>query len=153
MNGYFKATELLKNILQSYPTNVTVRTGRFNEMDLDKKTIYPLAYITQSLRSYASSQMNSYTFEIGILIDRDNSRSVIEEKFYDNDNEIDNFNDSDNILNYLITTLRLQNNEDNFELLSVTDAQPLFLSKHNLLDGWFLTLTLSNPNDILNICN
>lgn len=153
MNGYFKATELLKNILQSYPTNVTVRTGRFNEMDLDKKTIYPLVYITQSLRSYVSSQMNSYTFEIGILIDRDNSRSVIEEKFYDNDNEIDNFNDSDNILNYLITTLRLQNNEDNFELLSVTDAQPLFLSKHNLLDGWFLTLTLSNPNDILNICN
>ena len=152
MNSYYKATELLKGIIEGYPTNTTVRIGRFYEMDLDKKTLYPLVYITNSSRSFASSQSNTYTFEIAVLIDRDLSRSVEIKKFYDNDNELDNFNDADNILNYLISNLRGQNNEYDFELTGVTDALPLFLSKHNLLDGWYLTITLTNPNDILNMC-
>jgi hypothetical protein len=67
-------------------------------------------------------------------------------KFDGNDNYVDNLNITSTIINDLVNYLRLQNNDDLIELVSVTDANRVEDSDFNLLDGWFITLKLSVPN-------
>lgn len=152
MNSYYKVTKLIKDILQANEDVHTVVHGKTEDKDLYKKSIYPLAHINPISSPFTSSQMNEFTFEIAVLDQRDLSKQDIENKFESNDNLIDNLNTCHAVLNNLISTLRLQNNDDMIELTSVGTATPILFKDHNILDGWLVSVTLSIPNNIISVC-
>ena len=153
MNSYYKATTILREILEANEDVNTVLHGKSDDKDLYKKSIYPLAHINPVSSSFDSSQANTFTFEIAVLDQRDlSSNSQTEDKFYGNANEIDNLNTAHSVLNDLLTRLRLNYN-DGLEVIGVSPAQPVLFKDFNLLDGWLISLTVTMPNDIIDICN
>lgn len=147
MNQFYLAVDLIKERLQSNPNCNTVVFGKTEDKDLYKKSIYPLAHINPVSAPMGSSQVSSFTFEIACLDQRDISKSSILNKFDGNDNIQDNLNITFTILNDLVTWLRLQNNNDMIELTNVTDASPIIFKEHNILDGWYITITLQIRNN------
>jgi len=148
MNSYYIVTTYLKDILSADENVHTVIHGKTEDKDLYKKSIYPLAHILPQAAPFSSTRVNQFTFEIAVLDQRDLSKSLEEDKFEGNDNQLDNLTTTFSVLNRLIATLRLQNNEDMIELVSNTDATPVLFKDHNLMDGWSVTITLSIPNNI-----
>lgn len=148
MNEFYLAVELLKERLQNNPLVNTTIFARTEEKDLYKKNIFPIAHINPTSSPYTTSQVNQFTFEIGVFEQRDINKSDTNSKFEGNDNVIDNLNTCYAVLNDLITYLSTQNNEHNIELVAISNIQPLLFRDFNLLDGWAVTLTLQVPNSI-----
>jgi len=147
MNQFYLAVDLIKDRLQNNPNCNTVVFGKTEDKDLYKKSIYPLAHINPMSAPMTSANTSSFSFEIACLDKRDISKSIALDKFDGNDNLQDNLNITFTILNDLVTWLRLQNNEYGIELSGVTDAQPILFKEHNILDGWYVTITLLVRNN------
>jgi hypothetical protein len=147
MNAFYLVVDFLRSRLEDNPNNNTVIFGRTEDKDLYKKSIYPLTHINPVSAPMSSSQVSYFSFEIACLDQRDISKSVTNDKFEGNDNLQDNLNITYTILNDLINYIRLQNNNYNIEIEDVSDASPIVFSDFNLLDGWFITLTLKIPNN------
>ena len=146
MNQFYLVVDLLKERLQNNVNCNTVVFGKTEDKDLYKKSIYPLAHINPTSAPMNSSQVSYFTFEVACLDQRDISKAPVLDKFDGNDNIQDNLNITYTILNDLVTWLRLQNNSSGIELDSVGDASPIIFNDHNILDGWFITLTLKIKN-------
>ena len=147
MNAFYLVVDFLRNRLESNPNNNTVVFGRTEDKDLYKKSIYPLTHINPVSAPMSSSQVSYFSFEIACLDQRDISKSITTDKFEGNDNLQDNLNITYTILNDLVNYIRLQNNNYNIEIEDVSEASPIVFNDFNLLDGWFITLTLKIPNN------
>ncbi len=147
MNQFYLVVELLRQRLQANPNVNTVVLSKTDDKDLYKKSIYPLVQINPVSAPMSSSHVSYFTFEVAALDQRDISKSAIKDKFEGNDNLQDNLNITYTILNDLVNWLRLQNNTYGIELSSVTDATPILFSDFNILDGWYMSITLMVPNN------
>ena len=147
MNQFYLAVELLRQRLENNPNVNTVVLSKTDEKDLYKKSIYPLVQINPTGAPMGSSRVSYFTFEIACLDQRDISKSIATDKFEGNDNLQDNLNITYTILNDLVSWLRRQNNDNMIELDNVTDAQPILFKDFNILDGWYIEVTLMMPNN------
>ncbi len=145
MNQFYLTIDLLKQRLLNNVNVNTVIEARDGDKDLYKKNIYPLAVVNPTSADFSNSRVTFFTFEVAVLDQRDISKEP-GDKYNGNDNYIDNLNITSAIINDLVNYLRLQNNDDLIELVSVTDANKVEMSGYNSLDGWFITLKLSVPN-------
>lgn len=152
MNLFYQTVQLLKERLQSNPLVNTVLFAVSGVKDLQKKNIYNLAYINPTSSPWTNSQVIRYSFEIGVLSQRDTVKTPTTTKFQGNDNVLDNLNTCHAVINDLLTYLTLQNNDFDIELISVTDAIPLLMTDVNTLDGWAVTITLEIPNIDIEVC-
>ena len=153
MNNEFNTViNFLKGLLES-DSNVTLVThGVSNDIDLDKKSTYPLAHI-QCLNFNPMYQqgMISFLFEIHILKIRDISKTPSSDKWLRNDNELDNYNTCVNIANRLFTLLKF-NSTDDIDLVSQTNPEIVSLSFLNMLDGCKFQIELAITNE-MNPCD
>jgi len=145
MNQFYLTIDLLKQRLLNNVNVNTVIEARDGDKDLYKKNIYPLAVVNPTSADFSNSKVTFFTFEVAVLDQRDISKEP-GDKYNGNDNYIDNLNITSAIINDLVNYLRLQNNDDLIELVSVTDANKVEMSGYNLLDGFYITLKLSIPN-------
>jgi hypothetical protein len=146
MDRYYKVAQFLFQQLIDDPNVNTVAFGNLDNVDLNKKTIYPLAYLNVLSAPMNTSYVDTFTFEVAVLDQRDISNSPIIDKFNGNDNLQDNLNICHAILSKLVKYLRENHNEDGIELESVTAATPILQPTVNLLDGWLLNMTLKIEN-------
>jgi hypothetical protein len=145
MNQFYLTIDLLKQRLLNNVNVNTVIEARDGDKDLYKKNIYPLAVVNPTSADFSNSRVTFFTFEVAVLDQRDISKEP-GDKYNGNDNYVDNLNITSAIINDLVNYLRLQNNDDLIELVSVTDANKVEMSGYNLLDGFYITLKLSIPN-------
>jgi hypothetical protein len=152
MNSFYKVSNKIKEVFLANPDVHTIVFGRTSERDLYKKSIYPLVHINPLSSSFNTSSVNTFTFEIAVLDQRDLSRQTEADKYEGNDNEIDNLNLTHSIINRFISEFRLQNNSDEIEITNVTEATTLLMSGHNLLDGFYVNITFIIPNTMIDVC-
>ena len=152
MNSYYTIVDKIRELFEENGEVKTIIHGRSEDKDLYKKSIYPLAHILPIQSDMSSSQQNVFIFDISVLDQRDISKRIEEDKFEQNDDQQDNLNLTYAALNYVITKLRLQNNDERIELLSVSNVIPVLFKSHNLLDGWVATIALAIPNDVIKVC-
>lgn len=145
-NNFYKCVKLIKDRLSVNPLVHTVIFSRTNEKDLYKKNLFPIAHINP-VTSPWTNNVNQFTFEIGVMEQRDLPNEQKGTKFETDDNIIDNLNLTYAILNDLISYLNLQDNDDRIEMVEASTIQPLIFTDFNILDGWVVSITLQIPND------
>lgn len=151
MNSFHNAVALITGILKTQGDVHTIICKKGIDPDLYKKDIYPLAHIIPQNAQMSSSQINTFTFELAVMDQRDISTHFIDNKDEDS-NELYNYNTCYNVINYLITYLRLRNNDYGFELVNVQDPTFFDLDYHNGLDGIVVTFTIACPNSNISVC-
>jgi hypothetical protein len=151
MNEFYLIVDFLKELLQEDPLVNTTKHGLRSTTDIEKKNIFPLAHI-QVINSSIQQGYISFTFEVTIVDIRNISKIPIIDKFYGNDNEIDNLNTTFAILNKLISKLKNLKNTDKIEMIDFTQPLPIIFEEKNLLDGWRTEIELAIPNNKVNAC-
>ncbi len=150
MNAYYELLRVLKVSLEGNVNINTVSQGDISEMDMDKKTIFPLAHIDASNGSF---QENIITFNVTIhamdILDYSNVQVV--DKFIGNDNEID-------IANTMLAVLRRTYLELAKDVLTqdvTISGEPNFSMKEgyaNSLLGWEMSFVVEVPDTIISVC-
>jgi len=153
LNHYSELLRYIKQLLDADSLINTITQGDFDKVDLNKMNIYPLAHIYIGDSQFSNGQTVSFNVSIGAMNIRDINPEVNTDKFWNNDNEVDNYNEMLAVLNRLWTKMYVD-----FEEQSITASENPNLLKRsqkldkNNLEGWQLEFTVTMPNSTLHLC-
>ena len=151
MNQYTQVLNYLKQLAVESGAK-TVTKDAPSDIDLQKQNIYPLVNISIANGGFTNGQTINFNVLIEAFTIRDINKEVVNDKFYGNDNEVDNHNEMLAIINRMWTSMY----RDFADNLITASENPAFnkvtLEGLNLLDGWDLTLAIEVPNEDLNLC-
>lgn len=153
MKAYYYLISNLKQELESIATVNTVSVGSLDDVDLLKKTIYPLVHIIVNTVSYGV-RVNSYNVTIVAMDVVDINKDTPEDTFDTNDNEHDVLNSMDIVINRLVQSMIRGNLYDRQIMIDEDDnpsAEPFTERFENYLAGWGITVDVQVPND-MSIC-
>lgn len=152
MNGY---TELLRYIKQLGEQDVFINTitkGDFTVLDLDRKTIFPLLHVSVGNASFPSDGVIRFDVQIGAFDIRDTNKEIVTDKFWGNDNEGDNLNETLAVLNRIWLLMLKDFEENNITASEAPTLEQFTETRKNLLDGWIMTFQVDMPNTIISLC-
>lgn len=152
MNSFYKVVDFLKSHFESDQFVNTITHGVINDIDVDKKNIFPLTHLSVTGAQVVEG-MIIFNFTIWVLDIRNISKVPVTDKFLKNDNELDNLNTTFAIANRFLTMLRMQNNDDDIELFANSNPTPIQYDFSNILDGWEFEVQLSIPNNNIEVCS
>jgi hypothetical protein len=152
MNQYTEVLIYLKQLAENDSFVNTVKQGEISELDINKTNIYPLVNIAITGANFSNGQTVSFNLDIRCLAQRDINKEVVIDKFWKNDNEVDNLNETLAVLNRMWTTIYRDFDDNNISVTSDPSLEPLIYDEKNILDGWALTTTIELPNTTLNLC-
>jgi hypothetical protein len=150
MNGYSELLRYFKLIGQ--PLVNTMTQGEFSDIDLDKKNIFPLLHVAIGDASFPSDGVIRFSVQLGCFDIRDINKDVNDDKYYDNDNDIDNLNSTLAVLNRVWLLMLKDFEENNITASESPSLQQFTESRKNFLDGWIMTFDVEVPNTIINLC-
>lgn len=155
MRGFYELTTAIKDYLQSNNHINTVWLKTLTEVDLNKRTIFPLAHIVVGTSTFPD---NIIQFEITVscmdIVDvkKTNIKDTTD-PFFGNDNKQDILNTMLTVVNGLNLSLKKGTlSDDLYQLNGTATAEPFEDQFENLLTGWSITFTVDIPNDEISIC-
>ena len=98
MNQYTEVLIYLKQLAELYGAN-TVTKDAPTGLDLQKQNIYPLVNLSIANGSFSNGQTLTFNVTVEAMTIRDINKEVVNDKFWSNDNEVDNHNEMLAILN------------------------------------------------------
>lgn len=148
-NQFYKIIHTTKEFLLRGPYTNTVTFGDLGEVDLAKKTIFPLAHINVD-----NVQFNGpvAAFELKIMVmdivDENNDEGDTYDIFYGNDNTQDILNAQMSVLQRVYAEItRGELAQAPFELEDgILNAEPFVDRFKNKLAGWTSTMNIIIPN-------
>lgn len=155
MNNVYQALDKITAHLRNEEMNKSVTFGDIREVDLQKRTIFPLAHITINSASFQGNDLNQVSFQMDIVccdvVDESKGDPRDEDILTPELRRIDNLEDVLNttlmILNRLATELnRGDLYQNQFQLDSVPLCVPFKESYGNNLAGWVMTFDIVTAN-------
>jgi hypothetical protein len=141
----------LKRIDMAQTSPETIRFME-QQIDINKENIFPLFNIAILSGSFTNGQTVNFNVELSCLDIRDINKEIVNDKFWEQDNEVDNHNETLACLNRMWTNM-YRDFTDNFITASENPTlEPMVFADKNLLDGWIIDFTIEVPNTTLNLC-
>lgn len=152
MNQYTELLRYIKSIADSDVFINTVTQGKLDDKDKYKMDIYPLLHIQVNSGNLSNGKVINFDVILECAQVRDENKEIVNDKFFENDNEVDNHNETLAALNRLWNIMY-----KDFEKVNITSSEDPTLTKFsdagtNILDGWGLEFTVEVPNTTLNLC-
>lgn len=146
---FLTAINFLKEQILLDDRVATITHGTEDTIDLNKANNYPLVNVECTGSSFGQGVI-TFSYEIHYLKIRDINKTVIKDQWQGNDNEFENMDLTFNMINLLVTRLKLQRNDLDILVQNLANPipgmMPIFA---NMLDGWKLTLDLEIGNSIV----
>jgi len=101
MNQYSELLFYLKSLLEADPLVKTVTQGDFDKVSQNKMIVYTLAHIVIDDASFTNGQTVGFNVQIAAIDQVDSNPELKEGIFFNNNNEVDVFNETLGILNRL----------------------------------------------------
>ena len=152
MNGYSEILRYIKTLGDRDVFVNTVTQGDFEDVDTNKKNIFPLLHVQVGNANFLSDSVVRFDCQLGCFDIRDINKEIRTDKFYENDNEVDNLNETLAVINR-IWLLMLKDFENNNITASESPSLEKFTEvKKNILDGWIMTFQIEVPNINISLC-
>lgn len=152
MNQYTQILYYLKELAERDGFVNTVKQGEISELDIEKTNIFPLVNIAVTGGGFTNGSTITFNIDLRCLSIRDINKEVVNDKFWKNDNEVDNLNETLAVLNRMWTTMYRDFDENNITASENPSLEPIIYDEKNILDGWVLTFTIEVPNTTLDLC-
>jgi len=154
LNQYSQLLYFLKGIAENNTFVNTVTKGSIDKIDWQKANIYPLVHISVNQAQFTNGQTILFDVILTCVTERDiNKEIVTDDKFWSNDNETDNHNESLAILNNLWTQILRDWQETNITTSENAPLTMIDFEMGNILDGWSLEFQVELPNDTMTLCD
>jgi len=151
MIGFYNLIDTIKDELIDNPFVNTVTFGDIYDVDLNKKTIFPLSHFIVNSANYNGTV---WTYSISLLCMDivDESKADVTDYFKGNTNEQDIFNTQMNVIGRLVEKLKRGDLYANKYQLNGNPSIEAFTDRFdNKLAGWTLSFDVDVVND-MTIC-
>jgi len=152
MNQYSEILYYIKSLAEADEFVNTITKGDFEKLDLDKKNIFPLVHINITDGGFTNGSVVKFGVQIGAFDIRDINKEVQTDKFWEQDNEVDNHNLTFAILNRMWLKMFTDFEKKNITASENPSLEIQTFTRGNLLDGWILTFEVEIPNITINLC-
>lgn len=151
MNQYSTLLYYIKSLADADVFVNTVTQGEQDEIDLDKATIFPLLHINLST---GINKGNTIIYDVLLtcLDIRDTNKEVSTDKFWKQDNEVDNLNETFAVLNKIYLNILRNIGDNNISALGDASFDAQIGKNKNILDGWEYSFQIEIPNNVISIC-
>lgn len=153
MNQYSELLYFLKGLAENNSLVNTVTKGAIDMIDLEKANIYPLVHITIEEAGFTNGATITFEVNLECLTERDLNQEIVEDKFWRQDNEVDNHNETLAILNDLWLRILRDWEDKNITTSDNATLNKIEFEKGNILDGWGMAFTVELPNTTISLCN
>jgi hypothetical protein len=151
MNHYTELLRYVRSLSDEDPFVNTTTQGIDEDMDLDKGNIYPLFNIELFDATFPRNTV-TFQLEMTCLQQRDTNKTIDVDKFWLQDNKVDNFNETLAVLNRVVGKMRKDFGDTEITIDEPSVGKLEDFGKNNL-DGWILTTTVTMPNVNINLCS
>lgn len=152
MNQYTELLYYLKELAEGNDLVNTVTKGDVDKIDLEKANIYPLVHITIESARFTNGSTIIFPVALECLTERDLNQEIVSDKFWRQDNEVDNHNETLAILNDIWLRILRDMEENDITTTDNAELVKIEFEKGNILDGWGLTFEVEVPNTTINLC-
>jgi hypothetical protein len=152
MNQYTELLYYVKELAEADTLVNTVTKGDFALLYLDKANIFPLVHINITDAGFSNGQTVKFGMQIGCFDIRDVNKEIRTDKFWEQDNEVDNHNLTLAVLNRMWLKMYTDFEKNNITSSENPTLEIQSFVRTNLLDGWILTFEVEMPNTIINLC-
>jgi hypothetical protein len=152
MNQYTELLYYIKQLAENDSFVNTVTKGDFEVLDLDKANIFPLVHVNIFNAGFTNGQTVTFGVQIGCFDIRDINKEVNTDKFWRQDNEVDNHNETLAVLNRMWLKMYTDFEENNITASENPTLEIQSFERSNLLDGWILDFEVEMPNEVINLC-
>jgi hypothetical protein len=152
MNQYTQLLYYIKSLADADSLVSTVTKGDFEKLDLDKANIFPLVHINVVSAGFTNGQTLKFSVQVGAFDVRDINTEVRDDKFWEQDNEVDNHNETLAILNRIWLKMFTDFAENDITASESPSLEIISFERSNLLDGWILSFDVEMPNTTIALC-
>lgn len=152
MNHLSELYNYIKEIAEQDDNINVVLRGLQSEVDLDKMIIPPLVNINIVSGSFSNGSTVSFNVELVCLAQRDINKEVLIDRFWKQDNEIDNLNETHAILNRMWLKMYKDFEKNNITASENPNLNAIVFGTAKLLDGWVMNFDVDMPNNKINLC-
>ena len=131
--------------------NTITKTGGA-DLDTYKGNIFPILDIFVTGGSFPSNSLVRYTVELTCVNLRDINKEVVNDKFWSQDNEVDNMNETQAVLNRIWLNMVRDFASNNITASENPTLDPIEGEGTNIHDGWRLTFEVDVPNTTISLC-
>ena len=150
MIAYSQLLKYIKSLAQSEEYINTSTMGE--ELDLNKSNIFPLFNVDVTGASFTSNRTVTFDVTMSALDVRSINKESNTDKFYGNDNEIDNHNATISVLNNIWVKMHRDFAKNNITASDNPRLEMITYSDKNLLDGWSINFTVEMPTSGVDLC-
>lgn len=152
MNHYTELLIYLKGLFEKDPLVNVVGQGALDGSDIDKMTLFPLVNIEITGGSFTNGSSVNLGVTISAMTDRDINKDINTDRFWSNDNEVDNMNEMLAVLNRAWTTAYRDFEGSDIIATENPTLTPQIYKGKSILDGWSIDFDLEMPNQELSLC-
>lgn len=146
MNSLLTTLTFLKSLFELDTRVTTVIEGEGEEIDTYKTNQYPLVNLSIGTTTVGIGEVK-HQFVVHALTQRNTSKVASSDRFYKNDNKLDNLDLTSDIIIKAITNLKTQNNTSDIDLSNEPTLEAIKFDFSNILDGYSCTFELTIANN------
>ena len=152
MNQYTELLNYFKSLCEADKFINTFTQGDTSDYDLDKGNIFPVCNIDILSANFPNPQTVSFSVQIACMQLRDSNKKTDMDKFWLQDNKVDNLNETLASLNrmWLIMFKDFEDRKISAEITSSILAVNEW--NKNLVDGWLMNVDIILPNTTVSLC-
>ncbi len=146
MNQYSTILKQIYDTASSHKLVNTVTKGTVDKIDIEKQNIFPLVHISLGETGKLGEPTVTFNVSIEVVAQRDMNKEINTDKFWRQDNEVDNHNETFSILLYI--WLKLKRDWDGTDI-TASDSPPfskIDFEMGNVLDGFAVDFEIEIPN-------
>jgi len=150
MNHYTQLLQYIKTLGEADSFISTITKGE--NVDISKGDLFPLLHVDILTGSFTNGQTVIFNVELSCLDIRDINNEVSTDKFWEQDNEVDNHNMTLAVLNRLWKKMYVDFTENNITASENPTLEKVTDAEKNRLDGWTLSFEVEMPNTTIALC-
>ena len=152
MNQLTELYKYIKQLAEADDLINSVRKLDFNDIDLDKHTIFPMLNVRITNGTFTNGNTVNFSVQIGVFDIRDTNKEIRTDNFWEQDNEVDNHNLCIAVLNRLWLKMYTDFEDNNITSSENPTFELGFFEKAKTLDGVILSFDVEVPNTVLSLC-
>ena len=152
MNQYTELLAYFKSLCEADVFINTFTQGDTSDYDLDKGNIFPVGNMDILSANFPNPQTISFSVQIAVMQIRDNNKEIRTDKFWLQDNKVDNLNETLASLNRMWLIMFQDFQDNNMAATITTSIEEVTEWNKNLVDGWLMSFDIVVPNTTINLC-
>ena len=152
MNHYSQVLEYLKGLAEADDFVNTVTQGDMSDVDLHKANIFNMVHIDVLTANFSNGQTISFDVEVMAGQLRDSNKQDEGDKFWNQDNEVDNLNETLAVLNRMWVKMLQDFTDAQIRVDETASLDQVTEWNTNLIDGWLMTFSIELPNTTISLC-